>query len=207
MDALTRVTPGSRVSAALESLGEASAALSDGRFQAAQRFARAAKELSPRDATVREVLGLASYRLGDWGTALRELRTYRRLSGEPTHLPVEMDTLRAMGRPHDVEEAWNQLERLDRAPAVYKEGRVIYASFLIDEGRTAEARRVVTPRSLSNDPHPEDLRLWYVAARAAALEGDRAEATRLRNAILVMDAGFPGIDELDRVISSHPRRT
>ena len=207
VDALTRVTPGRRVSAALESLGEASAALSDGRFQAAQRFARSAKELSPRDATVREVLGLASYRLGDWGTALRELRTYRRLSGEPTHLPVEMDVLRAMGRHHDVEEAWNQLERLDSATAVYKEGRVIYASFLIDEGRTAEARRVVTPRSLSNNPHPEDLRLWYVAARAAALEGDHAEATRLRNAILVMDPGFPGIDELDKAISSHPRGT
>lgn len=207
VDALTRVTPRSRVSAALESLGEASAALSDGRFRAAQRFARSAKELSPRDATVREVLGIASYRLGDWGTALRELRTYRRLSGEPTHLPVEMDILRAMGRHPDVEEAWNQLERLDAAPTVIKEGRVIYASFLMDEGRTAEARRVVTPRSLSSTPRPEDLRLWYVAARGAALEGDQEEAARLRNAILVMDPGFPGIDELDRVISSSPGPT
>ena len=207
VDALSRVTPGERVPAALEALGEASAALADGRFHPAQRFARNAKELSPRDATVREILGLASYRLGDWGTALAELRTYRRLSGESTHLSVEMDVLRAMGRKADVEEAWNELERRGDVPAVLKEGRVVYGSFLIDEGRTAEARRVVTPRLLTNNPYPEDLRLWYVAARAAALEGDYDEAVRFRNAILVMDPSFPGIDELDSTISAHPPRS
>jgi tetratricopeptide (TPR) repeat protein len=196
------VTPSERAGAALEALGEASAAFGDGRFHPALRYARRAKDLAPRDATVREILGLAAYRLGDWATALRELRTYRRLSGESTHLPIEMDTLRALGRTADVEEAWHQLEQLDNAPAVYKEGRVIYASFLIDQGRLGEARRVAKPKALTNNPHPEDLRLWYVAARAAALDGDIDEATRYRNAVLVMDPAFPGLDELDATISS-----
>jgi predicted Zn-dependent protease len=199
---LTRVTPAERVGPALDALGEASAALGEGRFHPAVRYARKAKELSPRDASVREVLGLASYRVGDWLTALRELRTYRRLAGESTHLPVEMDALRALGRKNDVEEVWNQVAALRDAPSVQKEGRVIYASFLMDEGRTSEARRVATPKALTNNPHPEDLRLWYVAARAAALDGDQAEATRLRDAVLIMDPGFPGMDELDAAISS-----
>ena len=202
VDALTRVTSSRNVAAALEELGEASRALSEGRFHPTLRHALRAKELSPRDATVREVIGLASYRLGDWGTALRELRTYRRLAGEVTHLPVEMDTLRAMGREPDVEKAWAELRRLARHPSVLKEGAVVYASHLIDEGRIADARKVVDPGKLTNNPHPEDLRVWYVAARCAALDGDAPSAVRFRDAILTFDPGFPGMDELDGVISA-----
>lgn len=202
-EGLTRVTPAARVPGALQALGEAAAALEEGRFKAAMRRARDAKELAPRDPTVREVLGLAAYRAGDWRVALGELRTYRRLTGDTTHLPVEMDALRGLGRSRDVEKAWEQFGRLESSPATEKEGRVVYASFLMDEGRVDEARRLVRPRVLFNDPFPEDLRLWYVAARAAALAGDVEEAVRLRDAVLTMDPAFPGIDELDVTISSH----
>ena len=51
------------------------------------------------------------------------------------------------------------------------------------------------------DPFPEDLRVWYVAARAAALDGDLADAQRLRNAILESDPAFPGMDELENLMS------
>lgn len=206
IDGLTRVTPGSRVPGALKALGDASAALEEGRFDVAVRRARAAKELAPRDPTVREILGLAAYRAAEWRVALTELRTYRRLSGDTTHLPVEMDALRAMGRNEDVEKAWDQLKKLGASPAAEKEGRVVYASYLIDENRAAEARRLVRPRVLSNDPFPEDLRLWYVAARAAALDGDIDEARRLRDAVLTIDPAFPGIGELEETIASHANR-
>lgn len=202
VDALARVTPDGRVSAALEELGEASLALNDGRFHASLRHASRAKELAPRDATVREVLALAAYRVGDWATALRELRTYRRLSGEATHLPIEMDVLRALGRPNDVDKSWLLLSDLEVPPTVKKEGAVVYASFLLDEGRLVEARKLMAPPRLKSDPHPEDLRLWYVGARAAARDGDAAEAVRLRDAISVADPSFPGLDELDLEISS-----
>ena len=196
------MTPDGRVSAALEELGNASLALNGGRFHASLRHAGRAKELAPRDATVREVLALAAYRVGDWATALRELRTYRRLSGEVTHLPIELDVLRALGRPDDVEKSWLLLGGLDASPPVKKEGTVVYASFLLDEGRVVEARKLVAAPRLKSDPHPEDLRLWYVGARAAALDGDVAEAVRLRDAISVTDPSFPGLDKLDLEISS-----
>jgi hypothetical protein len=198
-----RVTPPKRQHAALAALGAAAAAFSEGQFHQAVKKAEHAKSLASRDATIREVLGLASYRVGDWSTALRELRTYRRLSGETTHMPIEMDALRALGRPDDVMSLWQEFRKLGGGPAVKKEARVVYASFLIDEDRLAEAHEVVGKvRVGGSDPWPEDLRLWYVAARVAALQGKRQRSRELADAIVLEDPGFPGLDELDRLIES-----
>jgi predicted Zn-dependent protease len=202
---LARVTPKPRVAAALEALGEASAALADARYHAAVKHALRAKSLAPRDATVRETLALASYRIGDWQTALSELRAYRRLSGETTHLPVEMDVLRALQRPAAVENAWEELRTRGGKPAVLKEGLVVYASFLIDRGDVEEAYRLTAPERISARPYPQDLRVWYVAARAAALTGKLDEAVRLRNAILEHDPAFPGMDDLESTIGGKSR--
>ena len=84
IEALARVTPDDRVGPALEALGVASAAMADGRYHAAVKHAKKAKNLAPQDATVRETLGLSAYRIGDWDTALSELRAYRRMAGDAT---------------------------------------------------------------------------------------------------------------------------
>lgn len=205
IDDLVRVTPPARVAAALEALGEAGAAFTDGRYKAATRYARTAKELSPRDVTVREILGLASYRVGDWPEALRELRTYRRLTGDTTHMPTEMDVLRALDRPDDVASAWKVLKEKGGKPSVMKEGKVVYASHLMDRGKAAAAWELTNPKKLVQQPAEADLRVWYVAARAAAVLGDTETASQIRNAILRSDPGFPGIDELESIISSSSR--
>ncbi|MEA2002758.1 MAG: hypothetical protein U9N84_12860 [Actinomycetota bacterium] len=202
VEALMRVTPPKRQNAALGALGEAAAAFSEGQYHQAVRKASHAKELASRDSTIREILALSAYRVGDWPTALRELRTYRRLSGETTHMPVEMDVLRALGRTDDVTEVWEDFKRLDGSPAVKKEARVVYASFLIDEDDLDGAATAIGTLKKTTDPWPEDLRLWYVAARLAALRGDKVEARRLADALLVEDPSFPGLDELDRQIEA-----
>jgi tetratricopeptide (TPR) repeat protein len=201
---LSRTTPNHRIADALEQLGEASAAFGDGRYQKALRHALKAKELAPRDATVREVLALSAYRTGDWKQALRELRTYRRLSGELTHVPVEMDVLRALGRDEEIPKVWRLLQDHGAKPPVMKEARVVYASHLLDREEVAAAREIVAPGRLSDRPFEEDLRLWYVAARAAAMDGDGNTARRLRNAILQHDPSFPGIDDLEKLIARTP---
>lgn len=61
--------------------------------------ALAASRRGGRLAVVREAVGLAAYAAGDYDEALRELRTYRRISGDNTHLPVQADCLRGLGRP------------------------------------------------------------------------------------------------------------
>ncbi len=202
VEGLSRVTPDKRVGAALEALGEASEAFAEGAYHRAVRKALQAKELAPRDATVRETLGVAAYRTGDWQTALAELRTFRRLSGETTHMPIEMDALRGLGRDRDVLTAWATLQELGGRPAVMKEGAVVYASHLADQGELEQAWDVIAPRKIRHEPFPEDLRMWYVAARVAAMRGDGQTAARLRDDILSHDPGFPGVDELDKLIAA-----
>lgn len=200
VEALIRVTPPARQNAALTALAAAAEAFSEGQYHDAARKADNAKDLSSRDATIREILGLASYRIGDWHTALRELRTYRRLSGETTHMPIEMDVLRAMGRVEDVKAVWDDFAKRGGSPSVGKEARVVYASHLIDQDDLEGAAQVIGRPKVTDEPWPEDLRIWYVAARVAALQGDKQQAKRLADAIVLDDPSFPGLDELDRLV-------
>ena len=61
--------------------------------------ALAASRRGGRLAVVREAVGLTAYAAGDYAEALRELRTYRRISGDQTHLAVMADCLRGIGKP------------------------------------------------------------------------------------------------------------
>jgi tetratricopeptide (TPR) repeat protein len=197
---LARVTPRPRVAAATQELEEAAVAFVGGRFAKAHHHAQEAKALAPRLPAIREILGLAAYRMGRWDEALTELRTYRRLSGDTTHLPVEMDVLRALDRPDDVAAAHALLRRLGGSPAALAEGRVVYGSFLLDHDRAREAWELTRPGSLKATPTDDELRLWYVAARAAARLGDRSGSRRLYQAIVEADPGFPGLDDLEAAL-------
>lgn len=196
IEGVERVTPADRVAPALEALGAASEALADGKYQAAVKHGMRAKALSPQDATVRETIGIAAYRVGDWNTALSELRAFRRMQGETTHLPVEMDVLRALHRPKDVDSAWDELQRRGGNRTVMEEGRVVYASHLLDEGRAAEAWRVIDPGRIEREPSEAALRRYFVAARVAAAMGDAETARRLADTIVTADPAFPGYDSL-----------
>jgi hypothetical protein len=202
VDALVRVTPNDRVGPALEALGQASNAMGDGRYHDAAKYAKTAKQLAPQDATIRETLGLASYRVGDWDTALAELRAYRRMAGDDQHLPIEMDVHRALGRDRDVEKTWELVKQADLPPAVRKEGKVVYGSYLLDRGRAEEAWDVTGTERVGPTKHEADLRVWYVAARAAAMNGEVATARRIADAIVLNDPSFAGLDALDKEIAA-----
>jgi hypothetical protein len=198
---LERVTPKDRIAPALEELGAASEALADGNYQATVRHGNRAKALSPSDSTIRETIGIAAYRLGDWKVALTELRAYRRMAGETTHLPIEMDVLRAQGRKRDVEQAWQELQKRGGHGLVMNEGKVVYASFLLDEDRAPEAWKIVKPGRIEQDPNEGHLRLYFVAARTAAALGDLQAARDLSNVIVTTDPAFPGWEQLEREIA------
>jgi predicted Zn-dependent protease len=206
VEGMVRVTPRDRVAPALEALGAASEALADGRYQAAVKHGNRAKALSPQDSTTRETIGIAAYRMGDWKTALAELRAYRRMQGDTTHLPIEMDVLRAQNRPSDVTAAWAELKKRGAHGLVMNEGTIVYASFLLDEGDVEEAWTIIDPGPVKADPNEGHLRRYYVAARVAAARGDRATARRLSDAIVTNDPSFPGFDALEREIAAIPDR-
>ncbi|MDR0433404.1 MAG: hypothetical protein LBH48_08950 [Bifidobacteriaceae bacterium] len=65
----------------------------------AYRHARTAADRAGRIGVVRESAGIAAYVTGRYSEAIRELRTYQRLSGTLDYLPVIADCERGLGRP------------------------------------------------------------------------------------------------------------
>ena len=63
------------------------------------QHALAASRRGGRLACVREAVAMTAYAAGNYAEALRELRTYRRISGSNVHLPLMADCERGLGRP------------------------------------------------------------------------------------------------------------
>jgi len=196
-DEINRTTPTGRREAAIHRLEQGAEAFASERYGAAFEVLSKGKDLAPRSTAIRELLGLSAYHTGRWEVALRELRAYRRIAGDTLHMAVEMDCLRALGRPADVKKTWATFLELGGSPAADSEARVVYGSFLLDEGENRAAWDVTRPSRITKDPNPWELRRWYVAARAAARLGDKATARRLRDAIRAAEPDLVGLDELD----------
>jgi hypothetical protein len=105
-----------------------------------------------------------------------------------------------MERPDDVEAAWKLMKNLGGDRETLDEARVVYGSFLLDRGEDRKAWQITSPKRIGEDPGESELRVWYVAARAAARLGDGRTARQLLDAIRGSDPGFPGLDELERAI-------
>lgn len=198
---IQRVTPSDRREATYALLAEAANSFASGRHAAALSRLEEAKQLSPRATAVRELMGLSAYRLGQWKKALQELRTFRRFAGETTHMPIEMDALRALDRGPDVEKTWELFQELGGRREVEDEARVVYASYLIDVGRPLEAWKVIAPGRLVADATESMLRRWYVASRVAVVLGDAEAAGKLKRAVEQADHAFPGLEELSEEIA------
>ena len=200
-DEITRSTPKDRREPAIKLLTKALESFVDERYPSALTDLRKAKSLSPRSATIRELLGLSAYRTGKWEEGLRELRTFRRLTGDLIHYPVEMDCLRGLNRPDDVIRAWDRFQTYDVSATINHEARVVYASFLLDQGRAQDAWAVIKPGRLVASPTQGELRRWFVAARVAMEAGDGDAARRLVAALDEQEPDFEGVDELRKALS------
>jgi hypothetical protein len=65
----------------------------------AHQHAQAAGRRAGRIAVVRETIAITAYGLEDYALTLRELRTYRRISGRNDQLPLMVDSERGLERP------------------------------------------------------------------------------------------------------------
>jgi len=77
----------------------------------AHRHALSAGRRAGRVAVVRETLAITAYATGDFALALRELRTYRRISGKDDQLPLMVDSERGVGRPDKALELGRSVDR------------------------------------------------------------------------------------------------
>jgi 23S rRNA pseudouridine2605 synthase len=77
----------------------------------AHRHALSASRRAGRIAVVRETLAITAYATGDFALALRELRTFRRISGSDEQLPLMVDSERGVGRPDRALELGRSVDR------------------------------------------------------------------------------------------------
>ena len=84
----------------------------------AHRYALSASRRAGRIGVVRETLAITAYATGDFALALRELRTYRRITGSNDQLPLMVDSERGVGRPDRALELGRSVDRSTLPTAV-----------------------------------------------------------------------------------------
>ena len=77
----------------------------------AHEHALSASRRGGRIAMVRETLAITAYTIGDYALALRELRTYRRISGRDDEIALMVDCERGLGRPDRALELGRSVDR------------------------------------------------------------------------------------------------
>jgi tetratricopeptide (TPR) repeat protein len=145
---------------------------------AAAAHANYARSLAPRLAVVREAAGVTAYRVGDYATALAELRAVRRMTGDPLYLPIMADCERGLGRPERAVAlaADPQVSRL--APAERVELAIVTSGARRDLGEAKAAVLALQGPDLDQtEVAPWTARLWYAYA-VALLAADRPDEAR-----------------------------
>ncbi len=143
----------------------------------ALEHARAARARASRVGVVRETAGIAAYNAGEWQEAATELRAARRITGNPSLLPLIADCERGLGRPERAVE----IARGDEGRALKGEDatemRIVEAGARIDLGEPEKA--IVTlqmenlkPGQVGTGP----ARLFYAYASALQAAGRREDA-------------------------------
>jgi hypothetical protein len=166
----------------------AAAQLLDSDPQRALEHARAARRRATRVAAVREAVGITAYQAGEWAEALTELRTARRISGDPGNLAVIADCERALGRPQAALRALTDpdFSRLDQATRV--EVLLVVAGARRDQHQLDAALGVLARGGLDrNQPRPGSIRLWYMYADVLEELGRRDEAAQWFAAAAALD--------------------
>ena len=100
----------------------------------AHQHALAAAERAGRIGMVREVLGVTAYTVGDYSLALRELLTYRRISGSNDQLPVMVDCERGLGRADRALELGRSVDRASLSAGVRVNLAIAMSGARLDRG-------------------------------------------------------------------------
>ncbi|MGM0931427.1 MAG: hypothetical protein ACQEXN_17240, partial [Actinomycetota bacterium] len=168
------------------------------------QHALAASRRGGRMAPVREAVGLTAYAAGHYGEALREFRTFRRISGSNEHLPIMADCERGLGRPDRALD----LTRSEDAESLDTAGKVELA--IVASGARADLQQfdaavaaLEIPQLDRNRAFSYSPRLFraYADALDAAGRGDEAQQWRRQaavaeNALGVGDFAEPEIVDL-----------
>jgi tetratricopeptide (TPR) repeat protein len=124
--------------------------------EAALAHARAARDRASRVAAVREAVGVAAYHAADYAEAAREIRAYRRMSGDNGYRAVLADCERALGRPEVALRLVAEALVAEADAEEIVELRLVEAGARRDLGEHAAAR-LVLEAELGGRPTPDSL--------------------------------------------------
>ncbi len=166
------------------------------------QHALAASRRGGRLAAVREAVGLTAYAAGHYGEALREFRTYRRISGSNVHLPVMADCERGLGRPDRALDVARSEEAQDLDAPGKVELAIVAAGARTDLGQAdAAVAELEIPQLDINRAFSYSPRLFRAYADALAAVGREAEAEKWQNqAVVAENALGQGVDEEPDII-------
>ena len=146
---------------------------------AALEHARAARARSGRIAAVREAVGIAAYRCGDWAQALAELRAARRLGSKSPLLALIADCERGIGRPERAIELARSPEAAQLTGDDADELRIVVAGARSDLGQQDQALAILsTPQLDPTRSGQAPARLFYAYAEALLALDRKEEAVQ-----------------------------
>ena len=176
--------------------------LIDDEPELAFQHALAASRRGGRLAAVREAVGLTAYAAGHYGEALREFRTYRRISGSNVHLPVMADCERGLGRPDRALDVVRSEEAKDLDAPGKAELAIVAAGARTDLGQLdAAVAELEIPQLDINRAFSYSPRLFRAYADALAAVGREQEAAKWqKQAVVAENALGLGVDEEPDII-------
>lgn len=157
----------------------------------ALEHARYAVSRAGRVAAVREAAAVAAYENEEFHEALKEFRTYRRMTGDDSHLPLMVDCERALGKSDKALELATSeaVQNLDSAAKV--EMAIVVAGIRRDQGdlegslKSLEIPQLDRNRGFSYSP-----RLFRAYAEALRGVGRDREATAWDRQAVVAEAAL-----------------
>jgi hypothetical protein len=181
----------------------------------AHQHAISAARRAGRIGVVRETLAITAYATGDYALALRELRTFRRITGRDDQLPMMVDSERGLGRPDKALELGRSVARTSLPVPVQVELAIAMSGARLDLGQTEAALvelqipQLDRATAFSYSPalfdayatvledlgREDEAEVWWQASDAATAALEKAENPDADDTIEVIEEDFEGGEE------------
>lgn len=157
----------------------------------AHRHAVSASRRGGRIGVVRETVAITAYRTGDFALALREFRTYRRITGSNEHLALMVDSERGVGRPKKALELGRSVDRATLSTAGRVGLAIAMSGARLDLGQLQLAESELQIPQLDGDvAYPWSPELFRAYAEVQRSLGHDAEGERWAKRAAVAEAAL-----------------